>query len=448
MKICIIGAGKVGTEIAKRVTDDGHDVVLVDRNEDKLEAIQEKLDVMILKGHGGTSETISNPVLADSDLLVAVTSSDEINIIACSKAKQQGVSKTIARIRDPEYAYDLIASRNEWGIDLVINPEFAAATEIARQLSLPLAMHTEPFGDGKVLMIEIAVDNAAKLLLNKTLHEIELPKSTRVVAISRKGEMLIPSGRDVLLSGDTIYVLGNLKSISLLSEGIRGKKRRLQRVMILGGGRIGFYLASKLFQAGIKNIKLIEQREDRCEELAERLPNILVLRADGSDIDFLQQEGIKETDGFVAVTGLDEENLLIALLAKQMGAKQVVAKVSRPAYTTLVERLGVDNAVSPRLITVSEILRFIRGGKLLNLFVLLNGQGEVVELMVQAGSKLANKALKKAGLPKGVIIGAILRGKDTIIPDGNEVIKENDRLVVFTIGNYLKTVETMAGYKE
>ncbi|MBO8138456.1 MAG: Trk system potassium transporter TrkA [Desulfotomaculum sp.] len=444
MKVCIIGAGKVGLEIAKRVIEDNHDVVLIDRNGEKLEAIQEKLDVLTLKGNGGTSQVINDPVVTESDMLVAVTSSDEVNIIACMKAKKKGVPQTVARVRDPDYAYDLLATKSEWGIDLLINPEYAAATEIAQQLTLFLPTHTELFADGKVLMAEIDVNDVKINITNKKLSELDFPKSTRVVAISRKGEMLIPSGNDFLLPGDRIYVLGNLKSISQLCYRLKGKKRRVQNVMILGGGRIGYYLASKLDSMGIK-VKLVERDGEKCEELAERLPNVLVLKADGTDIDFLQDEGVKDTDAFVAVTGFDEENLLISLMAKQMGARQVVAKVSRPSYAAMVERLGVDHAVSPRLITVSEILRFIRGGKLLNMFVLPNGQAEVVELIVQKDSRLVNKSLQGAGLPKGVIVGAILRNNKAIIPEGKEVINEGDRLVVFSLGNYLKKVEALAG---
>lgn len=445
MKICIIGAGKVGTEIAKRVSEDDHDVVIVDRDGAKLEAVQERLDVLTIKGNGGTSQVLNNPDVAHSDLLIAVTNSDEINIIACSRAKKMhGVKKTIARVRDPDYAYDLLPTKEEWGIDLLINPEFAAATEIARQLTLNLPIHTEPFGDGKILMAEIPVEQAGTLLANKKLYELDFPKGTRVVAVSRDGDILIPGGSDTLLPGDIIYVLGKLQSISQLSYRIKGKKRRIKKVMILGGGRIGYYLAAKLSGIGI-DVKVIEKNKERCVDLAERLPNVLVLQADGTDFEFLQREGVKDVDGFVAVTGYDEENLLISLLAKQAGAKQVIAKVSRPAYTSLVERLGVDSAVSPRLITFSEILRFISGGKLLSVFVLLNGKAEIVELVAQENSKIVNKPLKKAGLPKGVIIGAILRKGQSIIPEGDAVVLPGDRLIIFLPGNYLHIVEEMTG---
>lgn len=212
--------------------------------------------------------------------------------------------------------------------------------------------------------------------------------------------------------------------------------------MILGGSRLGFYLADKLCALGI-SVKIIEQNYALCQELSERLPDALILNGDGTDVDLLKREGIEETDGFVAVTGLDEENLLISLLAKQMGAKMVVAKVSRTSYAPIVESLGVDAAVSPRLITASEIVRFIQGGRLLSLFLLLNGKAEVVELIVPAGSRVVGKTLAQCGLPRNVIVGAILRNREAIIPEGNEKILAEDRLVVFAMGHTLTSIEKL-----
>ena len=218
----------------------------------------------------------------------------------------------------------------------------------------------------------------------------------------------------------------------------------MQNVILMGGGRIGLYLAEKLSKTGMK-VKIIEQNMDRCQELANRLDDVLVLRGDGTDVDLLRREGIHETDAFVAVTGFDEENLLMALLAKQLGAKRVIAKVSRPSYAPLVERLGVDSAISPRLITIGEILRFIRGGRLLSLVLLLNEQAEVLEVIAQPGSRIVGRPLYQSGLPRGVIIGAISRGDKAIIPKGNDIIQEGDRLVVFALGHVVHTVEALCG---
>ncbi|MCL6478262.1 MAG: Trk system potassium transporter TrkA [Peptococcaceae bacterium] len=447
MKITIIGAGKVGTEIAHRLSEEGHDIIVIDRNEAQLAKIRETLDVLTVKGNGSSSQLLRDTGLNDSDLLVSVTDSDEINMISCMTAKRVGVARTIARIRDPDYVRDLIISKEDLGIDLVINPDYAASQEISRLLTLNLPVHTEHFANGRVQMAELTVDESNQQFADKRIQDIEIPKSCLIVGISRRGEMIIPGGNDCIKPNDTIYVLGNTESISKVCNKFKRRSQRVQNVLIMGGGRIGLYLAEKLIKNGMK-VKIIEQNMERCQELANRLDDVLILKGDGTDVDLLKREGIHETDAFVAVTGFDEENLLMALLAKQLGAKRVIAKVSRPSYAPLVERLGVDAAISPRLITISDILRFIRGGRLLSLVLLLNEQAEVLELIAQPGSRIAGKPLHSSGLPKGVIIGAISRGEKTIIPKGNDVIQAGDRLVVFALGHVVHTVGALCGQGE
>lgn len=333
-------------------------------------------------------------------------------------------------------------SKEDLGVDLDINPEYAAAMEIARRLTMALPMYIEPFAAGKIKMFDLVVDESMKGLVNKKLQDLALPKSCLIVVISRNGEMLIPSGQDTILQGDNIYILGHNDAINKIN--VKKKRQKIHNILILGGGRITYYLAEKLCAKGMK-VKIIEQNEDKCRQLAEHLPEALVIHGDGSDPELLRKEGISETDGFVAVTGLDEENLLISLLAKQMGAKRVIAKVSRPGYAPLVERLGVDAAISPRLITVSEILRFIRGGRILSLVLLLNKKAEVMEVIVQPGSKIAGKQLKRSGLPRGVIVGAIIRNNKAIIPKGDDYILEGDRLVVFALEHNVRALEALCG---
>ncbi|CCO08100.1 Trk system potassium transporter TrkA [Desulforamulus hydrothermalis] len=443
MKITIIGAGKVGFETAKRLCEEGHDILVVDKDESKLARVDEQLDVMILRGNGATAQVLRHPHVVDSELLLAVTDSDEVNIIAGMTGKKLGIKKSIVRVRDPHYAMDSSFSREDLGLDLIINPELAAAREIVRMLTMALPVHTEPFGQGKVQMADITVDEGMVLFVNKRIKDLDMPPSCLIVAISRRGDMIVPGGMDFILPGDTLYILGLPSSIdTLVSKVKKRRQKRIHTVIILGGGRLAYYLADKLCSLGM-SVKVIEQNYARCQELAERLPNALILNGDGTDVDLLKREGIEETDGFVAVTGLDEENLLISLLAKQMGAKMVVAKVSRASYAPIVESLGVDAAVSPRLITASEIVRFIQGGRLLSLFMLLNGKAEVVELIVPAASRVVGKPLAKCGLPKNVIVGAILREDRAIIPEGTEKILAEDRIVVFALGHTLNTIEKL-----
>jgi len=338
-----------------------------------------------------------------------------------------------------------VISKEDLGVDLVINPEWAAAEEINRLLSIALPVHVEPIARGKVQLLDFTVDENLTTFAHKKLKDLEIPQSCLIVAISRNGDMIIPGGEDTIRPGDILYILGLPASVNKLCiTNSKKKKQKIHKVLILGGGRIGYYLAERLCCRGM-NVKIIEKNPDKCRELAERLPAALIINADGSDLELLKKEGIRETDAFVSVTGLDEENLLLSLLAKQMGAKRVIAKVSRPGYAPLVERLGVDSAISPRLITVGEILRFIRGGRLLSLVLLLNEQAEVVELMVQPDSKIAGKHLRKAYLPKRTLIGAIIRNGNTIIPHGDDVVLEGDRLVIFTADHNLTAIENLCG---
>lgn len=437
----------MGTEIAHRLSEEGHDIIVIDRSETQLAKINESLDVLTVKGNGSSSQLLKDIGVSDSDLLVSVTDSDEINMISCMTAKRVGIARTIARIRDPDYVRDLIISKEDLGIDLVINPDYAASQEISRLLTMNLSVHTEHFANGKVQMAELTVEECNVDFAGKKIQDIDLPKACLVVGISRKGEMIVPGGRDYIKPGDTIYVLGNNDSINKIYAKFKRKRQRVHNVMIMGGGRIGLYLSEKLSKRGMK-VKIIEQNMERCQELANRLSDVLILKGDGTDVDLLRREGIHEIDAFVAVTGFDEENLLMALLAKQLGAKRVVAKVSRPSYAPLVERLGVDAAISPRLITIGEIMRFIRGGRLLSLVLLLNEQAEVLEIIVQPESRMAGRALSFSGLPKGVIIGAISRGDRIIIPKGSEVIQPDDRLVVFALGHVVHTVEALCNRRE
>ena len=443
MKITIIGAGKVGFETARRLCEEGHDILVVDQDETKLTRVDEQLDVMILKGNGATAQVLRDPHVVDSDLLLAVTNSDEVNIIAGITGKKLGIQKSIVRVRDPHYALDSSFSREDLGLDLIVNPELAASREIVRMLTMALPVHTEPFGQGKVQMVDITVDEGMTHFVNKRVKDLVMPPSCLIVSISRRGDMIVPGGMDIILPGDTLYILGLPSSIdTIVSKLKKRRQKKMNSIMILGGGRLGFYLAAKLCSLGMA-VKIIEQNYARCQELAERLPDTLILNGDGTDIDLLKREGIQETDGFIAVTGLDEENLLISLLAKQMGAKMVVAKVSRASYAPIVESLGVDAAVSPRLITASEIVRFIQGGRLLSLVMLLNGKAEVAELIVPDTSRVVGKSLAKCGLPKNVIVGAILRDGKAVIPEGTEKILADDRIVVFAMGHTLNAIEKL-----
>jgi trk system potassium uptake protein TrkA len=355
-------------------------------------------------------------------------------------AKKIGFSRTVARIRDPEYAREIALFEENMGIDLVVNPDYAAAMEIAQQLTISLPVHTELFADGQIFLADILIDSKVTGLTGKKLKDVHLPAECLIAAISRHGAITVPDGNETLLVGDTIYLIGHADKVTAFCSKIKKEKRPTNNVIILGGGRIAYYLAEKLTSLHM-HVKILEKDPETCLLLAENLPDTLVLQEDYSDIDILKREGVREIDGLITATDMDEENLLMALLAKQLDVKKVVAVVKRSGYTSLLEQLGVDMAISPRLNMVKEILRFIRGGRLTSFSLLLDDQAEVFELIVQAGSKAIGKPLKHLGLPKGAVICVISRGGESIIPEGSNIVMENDRLLFFALGHIFHQIE-------
>jgi trk system potassium uptake protein TrkA len=443
MKITVVGAGNVGMEITRRLCEEGHDIVVIDKDEIAIQNVVENdLDVIAIKGSGSSLRILGSPELKNSELLVAVTESDEINIIACMLAKKMGFTRTVARIRDQEYANEMALFEENMGIDLVVNPDYAAAMEISQQLTISLPVHTEFFADGQVLLADILVDSTMNNIAGKKLKEVQLPTECLIAAISSHGEITVPDGNDLIQTGDTIYLIGHGDQVRTFCSKIKKEKRKTNHVIILGGGRIAYYLAEKLTSLHMR-VKILEKDQESCQMLAENLPDTLILQDDYSDIDVLKREGIREADGLIATTDMDEENLLMALLAKHLDAKKVVAVVKRSGYTSLLEQLGVDMAISPRLNMVKEILRFIRGGRLASFSLLLDDQAEVFELIVQPGSKAIGKALKHLGLPRGTVVCVSARGGGNSIPEGNNTIRDNDRLVIFAVGRIMHQVEAV-----
>lgn len=440
MKIVIIGAGKVGYQLVESLAKEGHDIIVIDINQAILDKINDNFDVLTIKGNGISSNLLKREEIRGSDLLIAVANSDEANVVACITAKKIGIRRVIARVRNPEYVLESEFMRNELGIDYIINPEFATANEIIRLLLNTNTSYAEDFANGRVRMSEIQIESSSHLI-GRQIKDIDLPGSVVITAITRNGEVIIPNGSDYILHGDTLYIIGEKTAVDSFAKtaGIHIINNRVKNVLIVGGGKIGYYLAKEFERRGV-NVKIIEQDINRCRELAESLNNALVLHGDGTDLFLLKAENVETMDAFIAVTGFDEENLLVSLLAKQLGAKKVIAKVSRPNYTSVLETIGIDCAVSPRLITASDILRIVRGGKVVSISLLIGGRAEVVEIIPQKGAPILDRQLKEVGIPKGVIIGAILRNGKVIIPNGNSVIKNNDRVIVFTLDLHIEDV--------
>ena len=441
MRIVIIGAGKVGYQIAESLSEESYDIVVIDNDEDTLNRVHDHLDVMTIYANGLTGTPLKELSLTKDDILIAVTDSDEGNMLACMSAKSLGCGRTIARVRKPEYARDLAVTKEQMSIDLMINPDSSTAAEITRLLTFSPAGQSEDFAQGKVQMAELPVE-IGNPLIDTPLRDIKRFKDVLIAAILRDGVIIIPKGDDELRVGDDIYLVGKRQDIIDFSKYIGKTPRKARNVMIVGGSRVASYLSLNLQRLGI-SVKVIERDALKARVLSEELPHTLVIEGDGTDVELLKSENIAAMDVFIAVTGIDEVNILIGLLAKQLGAKKVVSKVNRTSYIPLVEEIGLDAIVTPSVITAGEILRFVRGGEILSLFLLSGGQAQIMEFYIHSPSKVIGTPIRELGLPKEAIITTIVSGGNVIIPGGNDIIKEDDRVIVFCNSSEVEKVNNI-----
>ena len=433
MKVMIVGAGKLGFKLAELMINEDIEVTLIDKNIKTIDKINELLDVLTVNANGLELKTLKELDIKTYDLLLATTGSDETNVIICSVAKKLGCRQTIASVRDPQYIHQFDFIKAQMGIDHIVNPDLATANEIARYLLKSYSFNNGEFAKGRVAMMDFNV-NHMKDLIGKKLADLNGFENLLVVAISRDGNIIIPHGGTMLEEDDIIYIMGESKNINNLANrfGLNMDRYRIKRVMILGGGKITHYLAERLIQANI-GVTIFEQDRERCRYLSEKLNNALIINGDGTDINLLEQEDLSSMDAFVGATGYDEQNLLMCLMAKQYGVKKVISKISRPSYVHLIEKLDIDFALDPTNIIAGDILRFIRGGKVVSVSLLLGEQAEVTEVIIDENLPVIGKPLVNLGLPKGIIIGAIVRDREVIIPNGRTVIYPKDRLVIFCL---------------
>ncbi len=441
MKVMIVGAGKLGYKLAESMVLEDIDVTVIDNSPKVIDFVNEHLDVLTVIGNGIDISILKELNIDQYNLLVAATDSDETNTLICSLAKKLGCEKTIARIRNPEYMQQLDFIKVEMGIDHTVNPDLATAQAMEKYLLKNYNFYSGDFAGGKVQMVDFNIEHMEGFV-GKKLMELENFEGLLITAISRNGDIIIPDGSTELLVKDTIHVIGKTDRIKELNNRFMQDitKKDIERVMILGGSNIGFYLAQKLSKANI-SVTLVEKDKERCQELSELLGDVLIIHGDGTDIHLLEEERISTMDAFVGVTGYDEENLLMALMAKQSGVPKTISKISRENYTKIIDRLGIDAALNPIYIAASNILKYIRGGKIVSVSLLIGGDGEVTEIIVGKDLGIIGKTLEELKLPKGIIIGAIVRGGEVIIPNGKSKILGNDRIVVFSLTEDLPTLK-------
>jgi trk system potassium uptake protein TrkA len=433
MRIVIVGAGKVGFSIAQMLSKEDHDVVIIEKNEQRLQIVDDHLDIQTICGSGADCGILEEAGIRESRLFIAVTETDEVNMVSCALAKQYGVPKTVARIRNPEYAQDdRRVSLSKIGVDLVINPERVTAMEIVKLLEHPEASEIEYFANGQGQMAELKIEEGFPMGGQK-LHQYDSTGQFLIVAVIRHGRLIIPSGDDVIQPGDHVFIIARTKDMRR-TENLFLTKRlpAIEYVVILGGDLIGYYLARELERKKYV-VKVIEKDRKKCKDCNSRLQQTLVINGDGTDIDLLMEENVGQADALVAVTDDDKLNLLVCLIAKELGAKKTFVQIRRSDLIPLIDHVNVDKVISPRMFTAGAILRLIRRGDVSSVTLLGDSDAEMIELTIPAKAPVVNKTLKAIPLPKGTLVGAIMRGKEVIIPSGDDVIQVDDRLTLFTV---------------
>ncbi len=439
MRIVIVGAGKLGYSIASLLAEGQYDVVVVEADERRREVVKNSLDVLTISGNGCSPSILGDPAVKDADVLIASTDSDEVNMITCLMAKNYGVQHTVARIRNTDYAFnapELLTQ--EMNIDLILNPEQITAAEINHILLTPSALDVEEFADGKVRMFEARLPETSEYV-GVPLKDIKIPSQILIAMVFRKHKMIIPHGDDILEPGDNVYFVGAHEAITEFEAGFGRVYDKVERALIIGAGRTGRFLAPMLEDQGVF-VKVIDKNKDRCQMVAEVLKKGIVLCGDGTDIDFLTEEGVAEADVVICLTDDDKLNLLLALLSKHLGAKKTIVRVARNEYVELMEKVGVDIVLSSRLLSAGEVLRFIRRGGVVSVSLLEGAKAEALELVVSEDSPIAGKTLFEATLPRACLICAIVHEGNSFVPNGNSKLLPNDRVIVFAHNEVVKDI--------
>ncbi|WP_299446816.1 Trk system potassium transporter TrkA [uncultured Phascolarctobacterium sp.] len=430
MRIIIAGAGKLGFSIAQLLAEDQFDVVVVELDPKRKEVVQNALDVLAIEGNSCSPTVFADPDVRGADVLIACTDGDEVNMVTCLMAKNYGIKHTVARIRNIDYAVHAPEMlHRDMKIDLVINPERITAVEINNILMTPSALNVDEFAEGKVRMFEAKIREDSPFI-NIPLKDLEIPKDILMAMVFRRHRMIIPRGNDYILPGDNVYFVGKYEAIREFESSFSNTFAKLEKVLIIGAGRTGRFLAPMLEDQGIQ-VKVIEKNKERCQMLAAKLQKGLVLCGDGTDIDLLLEEGIAEADVVICLTEDDKLNLLLAQLAKHLGAPKTIVRVTRNEYIELMEKVGVDIVLSSRLLSAGEVLRFVRKGGIVSVSLLEGAQAEALEIIVGKDSDADGAMLRDIKLPKECLLCAIVRNNEAYIPNGNTVLHANDRIILF-----------------
>ncbi len=438
MQIVIVGDGKVGLTLTQMLTAEDHDVTVVDNNSRVLERLLQECDAMAVQGHGASRATLTEAGVGDADLLIAATSSDEVNLLSCLVARKLGCGHTIARVRTPEYAEDISLLRGELGLSLAVNPDESCAREIFRVLQFPSFLGRDQFAKGRVEIVRF------KLAASSPLVDIPLSQlysaarvNVLVCAVEREGEVHIPHGDFVLQEGDDVFITAANEALTSLIKNLGLSNHKITQVTIVGGSRLAIYLSLLLIRSGV-GVKIIERDAARCRTLADLLPDADIVEADGTEQETLLAEGAARADALVSLTGIDEENIVLSMYAHQIGVRTTITKCNRSQYSDMFDKMGIDTVVSPKTSCAVEIVRYVRamqnsaGGEMLTMHHIAGGKAEALEFSAKASSQVLDVPLKDLPLKTGILIACIIRGRRTIIPNGTATIQSGDSVIVVT----------------
>jgi trk system potassium uptake protein TrkA len=444
MRVVIVGAGQVGSSIASDL-DDVHEVVVVDQDAERVEEMNYSLDVLGITGDGTALSTLEQAGIEDADMVIASTDDDETNIVVCSTAKAISDAFTIARVKNTEYLRTWQRSKKAFGIDFMVCTNLLAAESIVRIIGLPAARDVDPFAGGQVQMAEFEVADDSPVS-NVTVREADRFEALTFAAILRNGSVELPRGETVIQPGDRVVVIGTPRSVQEFARTVAPDESpgTAEEVVVVGGSEVGYHVARLLEERGF-HPRLVERDPDRARNLAEALPDTVVMESDATDMEFLEREHVGEADLVVAALESDEKNLLVSLLAARLGVERTVAVIDTTEYVDLFEAVGVDVGVSPREVVAEEITRFTREGGAENVALIESDKAEVLEIEVDDASVLAGREIRESvpELPDGVVVGAITRNREFITPRGNTVVEAGDHVVLFVDASVVGDVTAM-----
>lgn len=454
MNIIIVGCGKIGQKLAEQLNQEGHNITVVDQKYNVVQDTINKHDAMGVVGNGATIDVLNEANIKDADLLIATTSSDELNIMTCLIAKKFGNCQTIARLRNPEYRKEVQLLKDDLGLTMIINPEQASAIEIARVLRFPTAINIDTFAKGRVELLKFRISD------NSVLNGISVMDITSklncdilVCGVERGNEAFIPRGNFILQNKDVVSIIASPEHASYFFKKIGLKASPVKDVIIAGGGDTAYYLAQELLKYHIK-VKIIEKSHDRCEKLCHLLPNVVIINADATDNDVLIEENIEHTGAFIALTNIDEENVMISLFAKSASNAKVITKINRISYDKVLSTLDLDTKIYPKNITAEYITKFVRakqnsmGCNIETMHHILDGKAEALEFRITENSPVSNIAIENLSLNDNVLIACITRAGKIITPRGKDIIKPNDTVIVITTSKGLKDISDILKHRK